>query len=233
MLVGQPDEKIEAVHALSVGPSVDAETRRLPWEVGLFRLFASHRADDKVLVSEVKQALANVAIDVFVAHEDIEPSEEWLQIIDASLGSCDALAAFLTPAFHSSEWCDQEVGFAIRSRVLIIPVNLGTVPYGFMNRYQALRATGLDAARIASGIFRILTSNSLTMPRMAEAIVAHVVASNSFDEANQRSELLANVRQWTPALLRQLEESIESNSQIAGSYKAPGRIKAIVRKFSN
>ena len=84
-----------------------AESADLPWSAGMFRLFGSHRSLDKGPVAEVKEKLNVLAIDLFVAHEDIEPTKEWLMVIEAALGSCDALAAFLTPNFLGSDWCDQ------------------------------------------------------------------------------------------------------------------------------
>jgi len=229
-----PDENIEALLAFLGAPKAAeapmsvAEVRKPPWDGSFFRLFASHRADDKALVSEVKKKLAWFAIDLFVAHEDIEPSKEWLEEIDIALDTCDALAAFLTPTFHGSEWCDQEVGFAMRRRVLIVPVCLGVTPYGFMNRYQGLKADKLSPEETADSIFEILISNDLTAVRMSEALVDQTANARSFDEANAGSKLLRRVTRWTPELLRKLEESLESNSQVRGAFTAPGRIRTII-----
>ena len=112
------------------------EQRKLPWSGSLFRLFGTHRAEDKDLVAQIKRNLALRAVDLFVAHQDITPSKEWIDELELALGSCDALAAFLTPGFRTSDWCDQEIGFAMRNRVLILPVCLGEAPYGFMSRYR-------------------------------------------------------------------------------------------------
>ena len=235
VLQGEPDDKIVAllqfVHGAATAAQVPTvEIRKLPWATSRFRLFASHKAEDKVLVSEIKQKLAWFAVDVFVAHEDIEPSKEWIEEIDLALDTCDALAAFLTPVYHSSDWCDQEVGFAMRRRVLIVPVCLGVMPYGFMNRYQGLKALKLSSADIAENVFGILMTNDLTAARMSEAVVNFTAEANSFNEAIQGSKLLASVTRWTPELLRKVEESIESNSQVSGAFRAPERIRAIVAR---
>jgi len=76
------------------------------------------------LVAQIKRNLALRAVDLFVAHQDITPSKESIDELELALGSCDALAAFLTPGFRTSDWCDQEIGFAMRNRVLILPVCL-------------------------------------------------------------------------------------------------------------
>lgn len=82
--------------------------------------------------------LAKRSIDAFVAHDSIEPTEDWKAVILHALASCDACLALLTPGFHESVWCDQEVGFCIARDVLVIPLNFGLMPYGFFGSYQAL-----------------------------------------------------------------------------------------------
>ena len=233
VLQGEADDKIETLLGFVSGASTPVpvvEARKLPWASSRFRLFASHRAADKALVSEVKRRLARLAVDLFVAHEDIEPSKEWLEEIDLALDTCDALAAFLTTDFHGSDWCDQEVGFAMRRHVLIVPVCLGVTPYGFMNRYQGLKADKLSPTETAEAIFDILVSNDLTAARMSDALVNLTANAGSFYEAIEGSKLLGRVTRWTPELLRELEESIESNNQVSGAFGAPGRIRAIIAR---
>ena len=52
----------------------------------------------------------------------------------------DAFAALMTEGFHDSDWTDQEVGFALARGVPVIAVKLGRDPYGFLGKFQALRA---------------------------------------------------------------------------------------------
>ena len=85
----------------------------LPWEKDSFRLFFSHSSHEKKFAYELKDQLASWAIDLFVAHEDIEPSSEWEKVIEQALDTCDALAAYLSTHFHASLWTDQEVGWCI------------------------------------------------------------------------------------------------------------------------
>jgi hypothetical protein len=215
--------------------SMTPSERPLPWLTPLFRLFGSHQTADKVLVGEVKGQLRGLAVDLFVAHDDIKPSTQWVAEIERALGSCDALAAFLTPDFRASDWCDQEVGFAMQRGVLIVPVCRvpGLIPYGFMSRYQGLKAHQLTAPVIAEHIFEILIGDPLTAARMSEAIVGYTAEAASFDHANHASTLLARVPDWTPELLRRLEESLESNRQVAGAYKASSRIRTILGEHAS
>ena len=65
------------------------------WKPGYFRLFISHLSDYKVSASNLKECLQDYGIDGFVAHEDITPSKEWEQEIEAALFSLDALCAIV------------------------------------------------------------------------------------------------------------------------------------------
>lgn len=102
-----------------------------------FRLFLSHLAKHKAEVSKVKQCLtAFWGIASFVAHDDIEPTRAWQDEIESALRSMDAFAALLVDGFKTSNWCDQEVGFAVARGVPVVPVRLGQDPYGFIGRIQ-------------------------------------------------------------------------------------------------
>src|SRR5687768_11059325 len=54
-------------------------TEQVPfWTHGHFRLFISHVAAFKVKAASVRDHLRQFGISAFVAHEDIEPTKEWL-----------------------------------------------------------------------------------------------------------------------------------------------------------
>src|SRR3954447_26400865 len=141
------------------------------WEEGFFRLFLSHVSSSNELMVAIKSWLIARGVDAFLAHDDIEPTKEWLSEIHLALETCDALAACLTPSFHQSFWTDQEIGFCIKRRVPIIPVRMGLDPYGFMGRYQALNASGKNPPEIAEAIFEVLLNHQLSSDRMASAVV--------------------------------------------------------------
>lgn len=218
-LVGKPSENVA---------ETGVRTEEKVWKSSRFKLFISHLTEDKILISEVKERLAAYGIDCFVAHEDIDPTLEWQDVIEAALQSCDALSAFLTNNFHASNWTDQEIGFAVARRVLIIPIKLGINPYGFIGKYQAKNCAKLKSSEIAEEIFSILSENPLTSAKLSEAIVASFVESGSWESARARSLLLSKIKTWTPELLRSIEASLENNGHIPSAWGVPERIKAIL-----
>jgi hypothetical protein len=58
------------------------------------------------------------------------------------------VATFLSDTFQQTNWTDQEIGYAMKRAILVVPVKVSIVPYGFMGRYQALvqgpRSVGSD-----------------------------------------------------------------------------------------
>jgi len=203
----------------------------LPWQANRFRLFLSHISAAKTLASDAKTALATRAIDGFVAHEDIEPTKEWVVQIELALETCDALAAILTDGFHESKWTDQEIGFCVNRRILIIPVRLGVTPYGFISRYQALTPSIKDATVVADRLFEILCKHDLTAEKMSAALVAQFADSDSFASAKANAKLLQRVRAWTPERLREIEQAVEKNRQVREAIGVPEVVRAIVTNY--
>jgi len=63
------------------------------WRKGMLRLFVSHLAAHREFAGELQQALLDFGVSCFVAHNDIEPTQEWQTQIETALATCDALVA--------------------------------------------------------------------------------------------------------------------------------------------
>jgi hypothetical protein len=195
-----------------------------------FRLFLSHTNDQKDFVTEVQQCLRAFAIEGFVAHRDIEPTREWILALEKALGDCHALAAFLTPSFHQSRWTDQEVGYCLGRRTLIIPVDLGLAPYGFIERIQAVAGADRNPSTLASQLFGVLVTHEKSAHRMAEALVAEFEDAFAPAEIKEKMALLEQVAEWTPELLHRLEKSLRRNEAIRTTEEIAQRVRAILRE---
>jgi hypothetical protein len=71
--------------------SAGAVTESKFWEPNHFQLFLSHLSSFKATTAKLRISLRKFAISGFVAHEDIEPTKEWQDEIEAALFSMDAL----------------------------------------------------------------------------------------------------------------------------------------------
>lgn len=108
-------------------------------------VFLSYSHNDKALAGKLSAFLEERGIDVFLAHEDIEISEEWRREIFSHLESCDVLLALLTPDFEGSAWANQEVGFVMRRMVPVVPIIVGKVDikrFGFLEGIQGFPIKG-------------------------------------------------------------------------------------------
>ena len=101
--------------------------------------FVSYSHVDRKFGQQVKVVLGEVGIDAFLAHEDMETSEQWRDRILSELYRCDLFVPLLSKNFLESKWAPQEVGFiASRPEVTIAPLSIdGTIPFGFLSNVQS------------------------------------------------------------------------------------------------
>lgn len=163
------------------------------WEDGHFRLFISHLREHRLFAGQIEAELRDFGISSFIAHKDIEPTQVWQNEIESALATCDAMLALLHPDFHRSNWTDQEIGYGMGRRLLIVAVDLGTTPYGFIGKFQAITGIGGNPTRLAQRLSEILRQHPQTQRRVAEAAVYYFAESSSFDEAKRRMSLFATV----------------------------------------
>jgi len=101
-------------------------------------VFISYSTEDKLIAAKIKEILMSFGIKCFMAHDDIEISEEWKLRILNELNEADIFIPLLSDNFKSSDWCSQESGIACYRNILFIPLTLNKKihPYGFMNFRQ-------------------------------------------------------------------------------------------------
>ena len=186
------------------------------WEQGYYRLFLSHKTEDKVEAAKLKADLRQYGVSCFVAHEDIHPTKEWQNEIENALFSMDALVALMTKGFHDSDWTDQEVGIAIGRGVPIISVKLGRDPYGFIGKYQALKCSWAESPL---EIAKLLINNE----KMKEAYIQALSACHSFNGGNALADLLPYLNNLTPVQVSTIIDIYNTNGQIRSSYGFNGR----------
>lgn len=141
------------------------------WLADHFRIFISHVHTEKVAAANLKGNLQKYGITCFVAHEDIVTSDEWRDEILRCLNSMDAMVAILSSDFNASEWTDQEVGFAVCRDVLIVPLNKGRQPYGFIQKYQSYTAQGRQLGAVAKNVFDTLAANKRTKELLISTLI--------------------------------------------------------------
>lgn len=205
-----------------------------PWEEGWFKLFLSHTSANKVLAKEIRDRLRAFGIDTFVAHEDIKPTKEWEEEIELALNTCDGMLVLDTPDFIESEFCDQEVGFAMGRGLLIISVMQGATPHGFVSKWQGLPGEEGEGAaiRLGTGIYDILTEHEKSRAKMAAATVNRYANSTSFENAKANTRRLFKIPKelWTDAMVEEVERAGTDNTQLADAFWGNGRVPGAVSR---
>jgi hypothetical protein len=175
--------------------------------------FISYSHVDRAYGAQAKSVLAEVGIEGFLAHEDLEVSEEWRDRILKELRRCDLFVPLLSENFLSSKWAPQEAGFIIsRPEVAIAPLSIdGTTPFGFLSHLQSGRIT-------KEGITRELLVEPLArrIPRkILPGLIQIAGNAGSFRSAEAKMRpLVPFFPAFTPDEAQALAEASVRNAQI-------------------
>lgn len=191
--------------------NIDREYRGKPHA----KVFISHSHTDRDLAASIKNRLeGRFNIDVFVAHDDIKPSEEWQETILSELKDTNVFIMLLSSAFENSDWTDQETGISVFLRHKIIPISLGTNPYGFAGKYQALKWKGHDFDWSMRELVMVLYTKGILSK---DEIIEYFTCSNSFKEADENTKIIDYFRTregFTERQLMDIAMGLLDNSQL-------------------
>ena len=129
-----------------------------PWAEGLIRVFVSHLSPHRDFAGSVSRELGKLSVHGFVAHDEIEITQEWEAALREALRTAHALVGLVHPGFGASPWAQQELGWALGRGIPVLMFRLGEDPGGFQGRIQAATVQLDDTVAVASAIFRWLAS---------------------------------------------------------------------------
>lgn len=161
------------------------------WIEGYLKAFVSHLAKSKEQITSLKIHLEKWGISSFVAHEDIEPSREWLMEIEKALLTMDVLIAVIEPKFCNSKWTDQEVGYALGRNIDIIPIRAGLDPYGFMGKFQGIQAKNKYPAQVTEEIIQTLIKKPKHRNTLINSISKSIRKQNSKEKIYKVNTLVS------------------------------------------
>jgi len=206
--------------------------------VGPLFLFASHLSTQKEFVGEVGVELERWGIQLFVAHDSIEPDLEWQQEIEKALAMCHAGVVFLVREFSQSRWCDQEVGWLLGRGVPCYALKFrGQDPYGLLGKKQARTISdAMTAAQVAQAIMDWLDNKSELKPHTHASLVEALKASRSFKRTDLIWERLHDAEGLQAAQVAGLLTAIRDNDQVynanGGTEEEFGPYKELVLKLA-
>jgi hypothetical protein len=178
------------------------------WKDGYVKLFVSHLSSNRERMSAMKLGLANWGISAFIAHEDIEASREWRDEVEAGLESMDILVAVVEPGFKESDWCVQEVGYALGRKIDIIPLRAGLDPFGFFGKYQGIQIKGKYPEKVANEIAQTL----LKKPQHRNMLLQSMSKAFATLHSKNKTELITLLDSWSIITDQQLKALLEQAS---------------------
>ena len=205
---------------LSVGPSGTQPDFERLWSATRIRLFISHRDSVKAKVHDLAACLEEHGITSFVAHETIEPDEDWQREIRRALQSMDAMLVFITDDLFDSIWTNQEIGYALACSVPIISIKVGKQdPAGFIRHRQAIHGLIDNATLNASRVRETLRKRLIDSPRFREVTLERFKKAISFKMAESAFEDLKLIDNFTVEEISSLIQAYNGNNQLHLCYR--------------
>jgi len=192
------------------------------------KAFLSYSHLDKGLASVIKHALEEYGIEAFLAHEDIEPSAEWVETIKDELEACNVFLPILTDNFHKSAWTDQETGIALTHNKLIIPLKVTKDPYGFTSKIQALKIDTTAIELSCRKLMKLILSKPGVGDLVIDDLIRRFEKSHSFDSAAKNTELLISYQNHSLSQVVDIIKYTIANSQINQSWDARKKISEFI-----
>lgn len=149
-----------------------------------------------------------MGIPAFVAHEDIQATREWRDEVEAGLETMEVLVAVVEPGFRESDWCAQEVGFALGKKVEVIPLRAGLDPFGFFGKFQGIQIKGKNPQTVADELAQIL----LKKPQHRERLLLSMAKAFASLQTSKKMRLISLLDSWSIATDVQLKNLLENSS---------------------
>ena len=182
------------------------------------RTFISYSTTDRILAGEVKESLEDFGFSTFLAHDDIKPTQPWVERILDELNKSDIFFPLLTDNFHKSVWTSQEVGIAVGRGTFVVSLKVDVDPEGFLARFQALKLRPTNLKKSAFEIAHLVSEEASLRRLFLNDLISLYEASRSFDQAAYRSSQLNLFEGYTPSQVNAVLQAAINNNQIYLSW---------------
>ena len=162
------------------------------------KVFLSYSSDDKESAGRVKINLEVYGLTPFLAHEDIEASEEWRDVILTELENSDVFIPIVTEDFYASHWTDQETGIAVAHGIFIVPIKVSEDPRGLIRHVQAARMRGNNVAACCREVVEAIAKEAVLGEILRDALIEKLGDSWSFGNAADNAERVVSFGGYTP-----------------------------------
>lgn len=185
----------------------------------MFNVFISHKTESRGLASSLKEGLALYGVNCFVAHQDIEPSLEWVKEIEKALRTMDYFLMLVKDNFFDSVWTNQESGYAYIAEIPSLAIrfedeNRKTEEMkGFPSFFQAMNAPGKQDKLIMK-LVKIFLNDTRCESKMLEVYIDALEKVGNFDSANKILKLFKYIERISEEKINNIIKICNKNDQI-------------------
>ncbi|ODS38749.1 MAG: hypothetical protein A7316_07280 [Candidatus Altiarchaeales archaeon WOR_SM1_86-2] len=111
----------------------------------MMKVFVSHSVKDRNIVSTLKSNLDLAGIQTYIADEDYQPGTDIWEKVTRNIDDSDIVIAILTRDGDRSSYVNQEMGYASKANIQIIPIVEDNVkPVGALEGMEYIRFNRLS-----------------------------------------------------------------------------------------
>ena len=203
------------------------------YEKSEIKIFLSYSTSDKKDAGVIKSRLEDFGFKVFLAHHDINPSEEWIHQILDNLKKCDIFIPYLTANSMDSFWVNQEIGIGFsRQDLIIFPLKVELNPWGFIAGKQAFQIKNNSVFELNTSIeyaseklLKIILEK--TPERIKNSIILSLKKSPNFNSSNIMGRILINFDNFSIEEMNKIIEYFFENRQVRDAVD----MRPLIRKF--
>lgn len=111
------------------------------------KIFVSHEHSDAKELKKLKDQIAHYDVELFLAHDDLQYGSSAIEELKKELADCHAILHIGNQRSKESDFCDQELGFAIglnKDVISVLTDKSTDSPWGFIKDNQAVRCSGVE-----------------------------------------------------------------------------------------
>lgn len=192
--------------------------------------FVSYSTAEKRLAGRLKSYLISYCgFDVFLAHDDIRLSTEWVNEVIGAINKSDYFIPLITQNFKGSEYTNQETGIALALKKKIIPIRVHMNPYGFIKKYQAFpyRQKEHPDGTVTDNLLQLATQIALLGThykdevihlKSTNSIIYALLTSRSFEISNTVIRIMCLLSNLSFDQIKLIDEAINQNNQVKGAF---------------
>jgi hypothetical protein len=227
-----PRESLDEVERLddSATSARSSETSSNDDTGGVIRVFLSYSHRNQTVAGRMKQPLEEYGIKVFLADQDIHLSADWLDTLSKELDRCDVFIPILTQDYKTSDWADQEAGYAVALKKVIIPILFHIdKPHGFLSRTQALRRKSTNDYENAREIADAIWKRAELSERLLDGLIRMLGESQTVREAEDRIRRLLLFKGYSGGQLTTISRHVVENKNIRECRSVAEDLKSILK----